>query len=364
MAPATWLAARRRTVLFFYDNGTTVERLAVSRYGVGSFFEGAWDPEKQPSQWKRVAQLIQEKNPKKIAINNSTTFALADGLSQTEGNAFRDALTPEFQKRLVSGERLAIGWLERRIPEEMEVYPTLCRIAHEIILEGLSNQAVQPGHTTTEDLQWWFRDRITQLRLDTWFHPSVSIQRQDGGSRGSFATQPETQVIRRGDLLHLDFGITYLGLNTDTQQHAYVLKTGETEAPEGLTSALRDGNRVQDLLLTSFRTGRTGNEMLKEALEKCRQAGLDATIYTHPLGFHGHAAGPTIGMWDQQDGVPGAGDYPLFADTAYSIELNNKSSIPEWDGQEIRIMLEEDAFFSGETIQFIDGRQTELILIR
>ncbi len=369
MAPATWLAARRRTILLFHDPGDgPVERLAVSRYGVGEFFASAWNPEEQPDQWARLVELVSERDPAKIGLDSSETFALADGLSASEQSAFLERLPADLRSRVVSAERLAIGWLETRIEEELEAYPAIVRIAHEILEQGLSLQAVQPGVTTTDDLEWWFRERIRELRLSTWFHPSVSIQRAPKAEVNgeldtlSFANRSATEVIRPGDLIHVDFGITYLGLNTDTQQHAYVLRLGETAPPPGLVAALATGNRVQDALTGAFAKGRTGNEILALALEECRANGLEATIYTHPLGFHGHGAGPTIGLWDQQGGVPGRGDYPLHAGTTHSIELAARVHLPEW-GTDIDIMLEEDALFDGRTVTYLDGRQTRLITI-
>ena len=172
-----------------------------------------------------------------------------------------------------------------------------------------------------------------------------------------------SNVIQKGDLLHVDFGITYLGLNTDTQQHAYVLKDGEMNAPAELNNALRIGNKLQDILTNEFTTGRTGNEILLSALTKAKSVGIKPQIYTHPIGFYGHGSGPTIGMWDKQEGVPVNGDYPLFKNTAYSIELNAKVYIESW-GKEIAIMLEEDAFFDGEKCDYMDSRQTKMILIR
>jgi len=365
MLPATWFAARRRTVLVFHDRGPEegVERLAVARYDIGPF-PRAWDPEEQPDQWAAVAAVVGERQPQRIAVNRSTTFGLADGLSATEYESFLAALVEPYHERIVGGEGLAIGWLETRIPEEMAVYPQIVRIAHEIIAEGLSQQVIQPGVTTTADVSWWYRERIAELKLDTWFQPSVSVQRAEaGGHEGTFQGRPGAEVIQPGDLIHIDFGISYLGLNTDTQQHAYVLRPGESDAPAGLKKALAVGNRLQDILTGHFSTGRSGNEILSASLEQARSEGIDATIYTHPLGFHGHAAGPTIGLWDQQGGVAGKGDYPLFANTAHSIELNAAVQIPEWGGQEIRIMLEEDAFFDGVETRYIDGRQNELWLI-
>lgn len=369
MLPATWMAARRRTVLLFHDPGPgrPVERLAVARYDIGPF-PRAWDPETEPDQWARVAELVEERDPRRIGVNRSETFALADGLTATEHEALIAALPPRFRDRVLSAERLAVGWLETRIAEEMEVYPQIVRIAHRIIAEGFSSRAIQPGVTTTGDLVWWYRERISELGLDTWFQPSVSVQRRRAGGgageeEGDFSARPEENVIRPGDLLHVDFGITYLRLATDTQQHAYVLRPGESEAPSGLRRALATGNRLQDILTGEFATGRSGNEILAAALARAAEEGIVATIYTHPIGFHGHGAGPTIGLWDQQGGVPGRGDYPLYASTAHSIELNAAVSVPEWGGQSVRIMLEEDAFFDGTETRYIDGRQTELWLI-
>jgi Xaa-Pro aminopeptidase len=365
MLPATWQSARRRTILVFYDRGPEegVERLAIARYDIGDFFASAWDKEEQPDQWARLAEVIEERDPQQIALNRSETFGLADGMTDTEFDGMLAALPSMYQERIVSGEGLAIGWLETRTPEEMAVYPMIVRMAHAIIAEGFSEAVIQPGVTTTEDVQWWYRDRIRDLNLTAWFHPSVSVQRPESGEAGDFSSRPEASVIQPGDLLHVDFGITYLRLNTDTQQHAYVLKPGETEAPAGLRDGLATGNRLQNILTNQFETGRTGNEILAAALSQAESEGIDATIYTHPIGFHGHGAGPTIGLWDQQGGVPGKGDYPLYANTAYSIELNAAVSVPEWDGQEILIKLEEDAFFDGETVGYIDGRQKELHLI-
>lgn len=366
--PATWLSARRRTILLIYKDpaGDSIETLAVARYNVGSAFARAWDKETQPDQWQRVVELIEERDPETIGINVSTDFALADGLSHGGFQGLSAALPTKYAERLVSAENLAIGWLETRIPSEMVVYQQICRIAHEIIAEGFSEQVIQPGITTTEDVVWWYRERIRARKLTAWFHPSVSITRSEQA-----ITDHKTQVLDRteqtntiqpGDLLHVDLGVTYLRLNTDTQQHAYVLRPGETEAPEGLRTAFARGNRLQDILTGHFVTGRSGNEILARTLEQAAAEDIEASIYTHPIGYHGHGAGPTIGLWDQQGGVPGKGDYPLYANTAHSIELYAASFIPEWQ-RTVRIRLEEDAFFDGKTTRYIDGRQTELMLI-
>ena len=364
MLPAKWLRARRRTILVFHDAGSDpgVQRYAVARYAVGELFPGAWDKAEEPDQWKCLAELLAELDPSRIALNVSEDFALADGMAHSEHESLVGALSPALRTRIVSGQALALGWLETRTEMELAVYPEICEIAHIIISEGY--ESVRPGVTTTADLEWWYRERVAELKLDTWFHPSASVQRHEAGEHsGSFASRPDDLVILPGDLVHIDFGITNLGLNTDTQQHAYVLRPGETRAPEGLRKAMRVGNRLQDILMENFVRGRTGNEILHATIERAREEGIEPTIYTHPLGFHGHGAGPTIGLWDQQGGVPGKGDYPLYERTAHSIELNAAVSIPSWDDQIVRIMLEEDAYFDGERTTFLDGRQEELILI-
>ena len=367
MLPATWLAARRRTILVMFDpgEGKKVETIAVSRYKVGKRFEGAWDKEKEPDQWKRLAEIVAERDPKKIGVNQSEHWGLADGIVATELQMLKDSLPTKYRRRVTSAELLGVAWLETRTAMEMQIYPQIARIAHEIIAEGFSNRVIQPGVTTTDDVIWWYRDRIRELKLDTWFHPSVAIQRNDGAAFDhltAFTQGHNANVILPGDLLHVDFGITYLRLNTDTQQHAYVLRLGELDAPEYLKSALRSANRLQDIFTGNFKLGKTGNQILKESREQAISEGIKPSIYTHPLGYHGHAAGTTLGMWDSQEGVPGSGDYPLHSKTAYSIELNAATFIAEWD-KEVRIMLEEDAYFDEQGVQYLDGRQTEFILI-
>ena len=365
--PPTWLSARRTTMLVMYHpaGADTVECMAVARYDVGKIFRKAWNPEEEPDQWQRLASLMAERNPQKIGVNTSDHFAQADGLTHTDYTRLMEVLPPTYAERVVSAENLAIGWLETRTPREMVLYEHIVRLAHHIIAEGFSEKVIHPGVTTTDDVVWWYRDRINDLGLDTWFHPTVDVQRADPerfDHLRSFSKRPEQQIIQPGDLLHCDFGITYLGLNTDTQENAYVLKPGETEAPAYLREAHQTGLRLMDILTDHFQTSRTGNEILQAAREQARTEGIKPTIYTHPIGYYGHGSGPTIGMWDQQEGVPVGGDYPMYANTLYSIELNAAVELAEW-GKEVRMMMEEDAFFDGETVRYLDGRQEELFLI-
>ncbi len=359
MLNAESMRARRRTILIFNDpgEGKPVERLTVSRYGLAGLFDPVWEPEKQPDQWQRLGELIAERDPDSIAINTSPVTAFGDGLTLSQYEGMMSALPDQYRDRIVSGENLAVGWLETRTPAEMARYPEIVRIAHAIISEGLSEQVITPGTTTTDDVKWWFRERIAELKLQTWFQPSVSITRQ-----GVEEELDGDAVIQHGDMLWTDFGIVYLGLNTDTQHLAYVLKPGETDAPAGLKAGMAANNAVQDALTSSYRTGLSGNDILKLAREKALAAGLEPSIYTHPIGYHGHAAGSSIGFWDNQEPTE-KGEYLVRPDTAWSIELSATKAVPEWGGQKVKFKSEEDAFFDGESVRYIDGRQTEFHLI-
>ncbi|WP_292943207.1 M24 family metallopeptidase [Novosphingobium sp.] len=359
MLDAESMHARRRTILIFHDpgEGKPVERLTVSRYGLGGLFAPAWDPAKQPDQWQAAADIVAARNPAKIAVNVSDLHQFADGMTVSQYDKFTAALPAALRPRIVSGEGLAIRWLETRTPAEMALYPAIERTAHAVIAEAFSRKVITPGVTTAEEVQWWYRDRLLQLGLDAWFHPSIAIQR--AGVKGMLEG---AEVIRPGDLLWTDFGITYLRLNTDTQHLAYVLKPGETEAPAGLRLGLANTNRVQDILLRQFAVGRSGNEALARARAEAKAAGLDPSIYSHPIGLHGHGAGPSIGFWDNQNADP-RGDAPIHANTAWSIELTSYTAVPEWGGQRVDFRAEENAFFDGKTVRYIDGRQTSLTLI-
>ncbi|WP_243453460.1 M24 family metallopeptidase [Polymorphobacter multimanifer] len=359
MLDAESLLARRRTILVFFDPGPgkPLERFTVSRYGLGGLFAPSWEPEKQPDQWARLAEIIAELNPSHIAINSSPLTAFADGMTLSAYEGMMAALTPAMRSRIIRDEQLAVRWLETRTPAEMAIYPEVMRLAHAILAEGLSSAVITPGKTTTRDVVWWYRQKIADLGLTAWFQPSVAISRK-GAER---ALSGDT-VIEKGDLIWTDFGITYLRCNTDTQQNAYVLRDGETEAPAGLRAGLNASNRLQDALTDSFRAGDTGNAVLARARARALAEGLDPSVDSRPIGFHGHGAGAAIGFWDNQNPDP-RGEHRVFPNTAWSIELSATAAVPEWGGQRIGFKTEQDAFFDGNKVTYIDKRRTELWLI-
>ena len=366
MLPATWLNARRRTVLMFIDQGPElgIARMAVARYPVGDLFPGVWNPEQQPDQYERIAQILDEADPDRIALNYSDVYALADGLTYSEQRDFLQALPLRLRDRVVSSEAVAVGWLETRTAAEMTTYKTVMEIAHGIIAEGFSSDVITPGVTSTEDLEWWFRQRVNDLGLQTWFHTSIEVERSDRSKQEIAANNLDPSLLLRGDHVHIDFGISYLNLQTDTQQNAYILREGETDVPASLQLALQKGNELQDILTSNFQVGRTGNDILRRTRQQAQERGIGPIIYTHPIGLHGHAAGTTIGMWDKQEGVPGSGDYAMQPNTAYSIELTALVEIPEWSREPMRMKLEEDGFFDGRQFNYIAPRQTEYHIIQ
>jgi hypothetical protein len=372
LVSATTFAARRRSIYVFHDRGPEkgVERLALGGTSQGGLYE-AYRGEASTSttqkaelwgmdQWRLFAKVVQERNPKTIAVNISADHNFADGLTVGEWEQMRVALGPELERRIVRNPRLAIDYLALRVPGMAPTYRRLQTLVHEVISAAFSNLVITPGKTTTQDVVWWMRQRVNDMGLQTWFQPSVEVQRM-GVTEEQLGDDP---VIQRGDVLHCDFGITAMGLQTDTQHMAYVLREGETQAPAGLHTALTRANRLQDILLEKTKPGKTGNQVLREVLAQMNAEGLDGTMYSHPIGDHGHGAGPLIGLWDYQEGVPGRGDVPVLPNMWFSTELQVTTPVPEWKGQRVRMALEEEAEVRPDGVmQWTLRRQTELHLI-
>lgn len=364
LLPQPTMSARRRTILVFTRQpDSTLERLTISRYGFGDFYQAVWNPDEE-EQYECLARVVRERDPASIGLNYSDTFAFGDGLTHNDHLRITAALDETHRNRIRSAERVAVGWLEQRSPEELAAYDALAEIGHAIIAEAFSSRVIHSGVTTTEDVVWWMRQKMLELGVQAWFQPTIDLQ-GPGAPFPGFGKSDEDQrtLILPGDLLHCDVGFYYLGLATDQQELAYVLRPGETDAPEGLKAGLAAANRLQDIHMAAMGIGKSGNQVLKEALEQAHDEGLDPMIYTHPLGVHGHAAGPTIGLWDRQGGVPGSGDYEIFDRTCYSIELNVKQSVPEWDGQVAMFALEQDAAMEGGAMRWLDTRQTAYHLV-
>jgi Xaa-Pro aminopeptidase len=364
------MAARRRTILVFNDLGPEkgIERLALGGGSNGGLYRVFRDADAGgrelwgQGQWTLLRQLVDERRPATIAVDVSQTHAFSDGLSVGEWEQLGAALGP-WTARVVRAEELPLDYVATRLPEMVPVYRQMMRIVHALVGRAFSSEVITPGRTTTEDVVWWLRQQVRDMGLGEWFPPSVSVQRAGEGARSNLAER-EDVVIARGDHLHTDFGIKAMGLATDTQHVGYVLKDGESDAPEGLRRALLNSNRLQDLLLERMRPGRTGNEVLADARAAMKAAGIDGTVYTHPIGDHGHGAGPLIGLWDRQDGVPGRGDVRLMPSTWFSIELQATTPVAEWRGQPLRSAQEEDAMLGEDgRMSWVLERQTRYHLV-
>jgi Xaa-Pro aminopeptidase len=357
------------------DSGC-VERLALGGSSQGGVYEtrvsaqpaagpagGANRPAELwgDEQWQVLRGVVAERAARRIGINVSPTHAFSDGLSAGEHDALRQALGPELAARLVPAERLPLDLITVRVADEGAAFRELNRVAWEVIGTAFSNAVITPGVTTTDDVVWWMRQRLNDLGLATWFQPSVSVQRR-GWTDERLGASP---VIQPGDVLWCDFGVTAMRLNTDTQHMGYVLLPGETEPPAGLRQALANSNRLQDIVFEELRPGRTGNEILAASLARMRAANIDGTVYSHPVGLHGHGAGPLIGRWDAQGGVPGRGDVPVLPSSWFSIELQATTPVPEWDGQRVRSAQEEDVIIGPDgRVEWARGRQTTFHLVR
>jgi len=385
VSPTTF-AARRRTIYLFFDPcgpgaspscSKPVEKLAMGGTSQGGVFQAIrstkaaagpaggqvqaqaelWGDE----QWQVLKTEIEKRNPKAIAIDISTVFAFNDGLSAGELEGMRAALGQKWTSRFHHADDLALDLIATRVPDEVDAYHKMQEVVWGIIDTAFSNVVITPGVTRTEDVVWWMRQKVNDLGLGTWFHPSVEVQR-----RGTTDAQlGENPIIQKGDVLHCDFGITAMRLNTDTQHMGYVLMDGETDVPAGLKQALANSNKLQDIVVGEIKPGRTGNEILKSARAKMAAAGIEGTVYSHPIGMHGHGAGPLIGLWDYQDGVPGRGDAKVIPNMWFSIELQATSKVPEWNGQPVRSAQEEDAVVDGTgKVSWALRRQTAFHLVR
>jgi len=367
MVSPTTFAARRRTVWVFHDRGPEigVARWALGGGTQGGLFEAYRTPDPQDprgelvgdEQWNALRRLVEQARPKVIAIDVDPVHAFSDGLHAGEREALEAALGPELTARIVRRPELALRYVETRLPAMLPRYREIQETVHALIARAFSNEAIVPGTTTVEDVEWWLRQRVQELGMTVWFQPDV--ERAAAGGEGW-----EKGVIRRGDALWVDFGVIAMGLHTDTQHLGYVLRDGETAPPQGLRDCMQGSNRLQDVLLAELRPGRTGNEVLKASRDAMAAAGLDGTIYSHPIGDHGHGAGPLIGLWDKQEGVPVKGDLKVRPNTWFSIELQATAAIPEWK-RKLACRQEEDVYLDeqGER-HWVYERQSAFHLVR
>ncbi|KAJ4479303.1 hypothetical protein J3R30DRAFT_3657308 [Lentinula aciculospora] len=347
---ATDYDAHRRTVLLFHTNGSALE--------------GRPNPIKWVDNtgqvWPELLQTLINFNPRRIAINVDENIAFGGGLHVGEYDTISRALGPEWIQRMVNVPLLGIEYVTTKLESQLKYYRDMQHIVWLMMEEGFSHRTILPGVTTTEDLGWWFREKMLTLNVTTWNHPRVSVLTEE-----SFPGWSGTEdIIHEGDLLHIDWGITAMGMNTDTQHMAYVLRDGEIDAPDSLKQGLKKANRMQDIHLDIMRAGMTGNEVLEKCLVQMKIEGIEGQIYSHPIGDWGHDAGAVIGFTNLPQHVPVLGELTILPNTYYSIELYAYHFVPERN-EIIRFRIEENAYWDKETERwkFVKGRQENLWLV-
>ena len=366
LAPPIPYVGRRDYFIFADRGGDKLERLAVVRYleePLKSFFEVLNPAGREiPATLRRI---VEERNPRTIALNMGGTRGATTGLTYDAHKFLTETLGPEYALRFVSAAPLIVEYMDTRLPEELEHYRTAVAVTDVLTQRAFSNEVITPGKTTVGDVRWWFLQQVNNLGLDVWFNPDLRVQRRNqetGKTQQFLSVADESVVIQRGDVIHIDCGVNYMGLSTDWQKMGYILREGEKDAPEGLKKALANTNRLQGALFTHIKTGAKGFEVYDATMADMKKLGIEAMIYSHSVGNQGHALGASI---DFRRPATGAALEPPFREGSYtSIELNTTTAVPEWGGQKVTIMMEDDAYLTREGMKWFRPRQTAFYLIR
>lgn len=348
-------------ILLFIKRGDRIQRLNISGTNTHALYERPYIGQLVEEQWSRLIAILDEADPQRIGVNFGSVQWAAGGLTFNLLQQLLARVPERFRTRFVSAEPAAIHWSTSLTPTDIATYEEVATIAHAIIAETYSRAAIEPGVTTVEDLMWFYWQRCNDLGLPMSFKPSFRLIRR---SEATLRYGRDDQVIREGDLIHCDVGFQYLRFNSDHQQIAYVLDPGETDAPTGLKALLAEGTRLQDIFMSSFESGISGDELLAIILKKARAAGVPGPkVYSHSVGLFLHEPGPLIGLPWEQESNPGRGDVLVIPNSCFTMELSVTGPVAEWDSEEVRLPLEEDVVWDGSVCRPLDGRQTAFHLI-
>src|SRR5215203_2895735 len=366
IAPPLPYVGRRDFFIFADRGGDRLDRLALVRYPeehLKYFFEVLNPPGKDIAATLR--RIVEERKPKTIALNMGGMRGATDGLTYGAHRFLTDTLGPTYASRFVPAAPLIVEYMDTRLPEELEHYRTAVALTDVLTQRAFSNEVITPGKTTVGDVRWWFLQQVNNAGLDVWFQPDLRVQRQDqdpGKTQQFLSVAEESMVIMRGDVIHIDCGVNYMGLSTDWQKMAYVVREGEKDIPEGLKKALTNTNLLQDALFTHIKPGAKGFEVYDATMADMKSKGIEAMIYSHSVGTQGHALGASI---DFRRASAGASLEPPFREGSYtSIDLNTSTSVAEWKGQKVTIMMEDDAYLTNDGMKWFRPRQTTFYLIR
>ena len=366
IAPPIPYQGRRDFFVFADRGGDKIDRLAVVRYpeeALKRFFEILNPPGKDIGATLR--RIVEERDPKTIALNMKGMRGATDGLTHDAYNFLTETLGPDYASRFVSAAPLIVEYMDTRLPEELEIYRTAVAVTEILTQRAFSNEVITPDKTTVGDVRWWFLQQVNNLGLDVWFQPDLRIQRQNqdpGKTQQFLSVAEESMVIKRGDVIHIDCGVNYMGLSTDWQKMGYVLRQGEKDVPDGLKKALANTNKVQDALFAHIRPGAKGFEVYDAAMEDLKKLGVEAMIYSHSVGNQGHGLGASV---DFRRLSAGSSLEPPFREGSYTaIELNSTTAVPEWGGQKVTVMMEDDAYLTKEGMKWFRPRQMAFYVIR
>ena len=349
-------------ILVFHDRGEDgVEGINISGTNTRGLYTRPYSGQLPEKQWPMLREFVAERNPERVGINTGRIQWAAGGLTHNLYTQLVEALPDAYVRRLVSAEPLATRWLANLAEPEVAIYEHVVDVAKHVIARCYSREAIVPNVTTTEDLEWFYWQTCADLGLQVSFRPFIGLRRSPA-ARERYGD--DDRVIRPGDFLHCDVGIKYLRLNSDHQQWAYIRQSGETEASGGARRLMAEANRLQDVFMSEFRHGLTGDELLSNILARARAEGIpNPKVYSHSLGLFLHEPGPLIGLPWEQERNEGRGDVALDYNNSFTMELSVTDSLPEWSGAELRLAIEEDVVFTREGCRVIGGRQTAFHLV-
>lgn len=367
IAPPIPYEGRRDFFIFTDRGGDKLDRIALVRYPeehLRSFFEVVNPPGREIQA--TLKKIVEERNPKTIALNIGGTRGATNGLTYEAHKFLTETLGKDFAERFVTAAPLIVEYMDTRLPDELEHYRKAVELTEIITRRAFSNEVITPGKTTVGDVRYWWLQQMNNKGLDTWFHPDMRIQRKNqetGKTQQFLSVADESMVIQRGDVIHIDCGLNYMGLSTDWQKMGYVLRTGERDVPEGLKRAFANTNRLQDALFSHIKPGAWGHDVYDATMADMKAAGIEAMIYSHSIGNQGHGLGASV---DFRRPVAGAVSFePPFREGSYtSIELNTSTPVAEWGGQKVTIMAEDDTYLTKDGMKWFRPRQTSFYVIR
>ena len=350
----------------FFLRGNRVERLALGPSGYLLEQSGAYDTLGPAAS---LAEVVRQRDPKRIGVNMSHEIGPADGLTVTMQQHLVKTLGEPYASRFVSAERLVSEFRSRRVASEIVAFGEAAGIAIQLAERALSNEVITPGKTTLEDVAWWMQDRLLERGLGSEFDmPSVYVT----GPEGIVATST-ARIVQPGDVMMIDWGVQLMNFGTDVKRVAYVLKPGETVPPKSIRDAFTKAVAARDVIKPAIKAGRTAKETMAAMDAALTAAGYgviefnkpnaddktDITYGFHPVGNTGHDIGASMTTWQ-----PLQSTFTLHLQHLFSFEYFAYSPIAEWGGKKLRIPIEDDAILMEHGVQFVHPANYRLLVIK